>query len=60
MERLRASGVEVTERHHPGMFHGFFSLPAYLDDARDALADEAIASTASDGKNCGGGGVGAG
>ncbi|WP_455359171.1 alpha/beta hydrolase [Streptomyces sp. SYSU K21746] len=61
-EKLRAAGVEVTERHYPGMFHGFFSLPAYLDDARDALAGvaEAIASTASDGKNCGEGGVEAG
>ncbi|WP_256098503.1 alpha/beta hydrolase [Streptomyces agglomeratus] len=52
-ERLRAAGVPVSERHYPGMFHGFFAFPGLLADARDALSGvaEAVARTAGDRKN---------
>jgi acetyl esterase len=37
-ERLHAVGVPTSLVHYPGMFHGFFSLGAFLDDGRTALA----------------------
>jgi len=42
--RLAALGVEVSHTEFPGQFHGFFSLPHMLDDARagHALAAEAL------------------
>jgi acetyl esterase/lipase len=35
---LHAVGVPTSLVHYPGMFHGFFSLGAFLDDGRTALA----------------------
>jgi len=42
--RMAASGVETSHVHFPGQFHGFFSLPHMLGDARcgHALAAEAL------------------
>jgi acetyl esterase len=37
-ERLHAVGVPTSLVHYPGMFHGFFSLGAFIDDGRTALA----------------------
>ncbi|MDG4865467.1 alpha/beta hydrolase fold domain-containing protein, partial [Streptomyces sp. T-3] len=53
--KLREAGVTVTEGHFPGMFHGFFGFPQLLPDAATAVAEvvEAVAATATDGKNSG-------
>lgn len=52
---LRTVGVPVSERHCPGMFHGFFAFPGLLTDVADALSGvaEAAARTAKDRKNSG-------
>ncbi|MDJ0381174.1 alpha/beta hydrolase [Streptomyces sp. G-G2] len=52
---LREAGTSAREDHHPGMFHGFLGLSGLLPAARAALdgVGEAIARTASSGKNCG-------
>ncbi|MET9699496.1 alpha/beta hydrolase [Streptomyces sp. NPDC006529] len=59
---LREAGTSAHEDHHPGMFHGFLALSGLLPAARHALdgVGEAIARTASSGKNCGEGGGDAG
>lgn len=36
-DALRRAGVDVEHLHYPGMIHGFFQLPATLDDAADAM-----------------------
>lgn len=36
-EALRDAGVDVEHLHYPGMIHGFFQMPATLDDAADAM-----------------------
>jgi acetyl esterase len=35
---LDAAGVPVLVYRAPGMFHGFFSMDAFLDGAKDAQA----------------------
>ncbi|WP_369244664.1 alpha/beta hydrolase [Streptomyces sp. R41] len=54
-DKLRKSGIPVTEDHHPGMFHGFFGFPELLADARAAQwrVAEVIASAVSDRKKSG-------
>ncbi|MFD9032297.1 alpha/beta hydrolase [Streptomyces sp. NPDC059567] len=49
---LAAAGVEVTEDHHPGMFHSFLALHEYLGASARAVrrAGDAIASTLPDRK----------
>jgi acetyl esterase len=42
-ERLQRAGCVAKLRRYNGMFHGFFSLNAYLDDGKRALADCAAA-----------------
>lgn len=61
-EKLRSAGVPATERHFPGMFHGFFNLEGLLADAAEAMAGlgEVIASASSDRKIDGRGGVSGG
>jgi len=42
-KRLDRAGTAVTLRRYPGMIHGFFSMNAFLDDGKRALADAAAA-----------------
>lgn len=42
-ERLKRAGTAVTLRRYEGMIHGFFSMNAFLDDGKRALADAAAA-----------------
>ncbi|MEU9860098.1 alpha/beta hydrolase [Streptomyces sp. NPDC047971] len=59
---LASAGVEVTEDHHSGMFHGFLALGEHLGAAARAFATagDAIASTLPDRKFNGDHGGGAG
>lgn len=38
-ENLERAGIPVCYRHYPGMLHGFFTQPGYIDQARKALQD---------------------
>jgi len=38
-ERLRKAGVDIRTSRYPGMFHGFLSMTAQLDQARAAVAE---------------------
>ncbi len=38
-ERLRRAGVDVRVTRYAGMFHGFLSMTAQLDQAREAVAE---------------------
>jgi acetyl esterase len=42
-ERLRAAGVETTVTRYDGMFHGFIQYADFIDDARAALEEAAVA-----------------
>jgi acetyl esterase/lipase len=46
-ERLRKAGVEVRTSRYPGMFHGFLSMTAQLDKAREAIAEAGAALRAA-------------
>ena len=46
-DRLRADGVPVVQVRYPGMFHGFFTMTAFLDAARQAMAEVAAAVAAT-------------
>jgi acetyl esterase len=46
-ERLRRAGVDVHTSRYPGMFHGFLSMPAQLDKAREAIAEAGAALRAA-------------
>jgi acetyl esterase len=37
--KLAEAGVPVDIRRYDGMFHGFFSMTAFLDGAKQATAD---------------------
>ena len=45
--RLQAAGVPTTYRHYEGVFHGFFNMAAFLDRARAAQEEAAMAIRAS-------------
>jgi acetyl esterase len=38
-QRLEEAGVPTRMTRYDGMFHGFFSMPADIDHARDAVAE---------------------
>lgn len=38
-EKLRDAGVEVRHSHYPGMIHGFISMAAYLDAAKQCFRE---------------------
>jgi acetyl esterase len=42
-EALAAAGVSVTSTTYEGVFHGFFSMQAMLDEAKVAIADVVVA-----------------
>ncbi len=42
-QKLKASGIEVTHRHYPGMIHGFFSMALFLDIGSKAVTEAAAA-----------------
>ena len=46
-ERLRKAGVDVRTSRYPGMFHGFLSMTAQLDKAREAVAEAGAALRAA-------------
>jgi len=46
-ERLRNAGVDVRTSRYPGMFHGFLSMTAQLDKAREAIAEAGAALRAA-------------
>ena len=46
-ERLRQAGVDVRTSRYPGMFHGFLSMTAQLDKAREAVAEAGAALRAA-------------
>jgi len=46
-ERLRKAGVDVRTSRYPGMFHGFLSMTAQLDTAREAVAEAGAALRAA-------------
>ena len=46
-ERLRQAGVDVRTSRYPGMFHGFLSMTAQLDQARKAVAEAGAALRAA-------------
>ena len=45
--RLREAGVDVRTSRYPGMFHGFLSMTAQLDKAREAMAEAGAALRAA-------------
>jgi acetyl esterase len=45
--RLEKAGVPVTLRRYDGMIHGFYRMPAVIDDANEALAETAAALRAA-------------
>jgi len=46
-ELLRKAGVDVRTSRYPGMFHGFLSMTAQLDQARKAVAEAGAALRAA-------------
>jgi acetyl esterase len=46
-DALRDAGVPTEHLHYDGMVHGFFQMPATLDDARDAIERAGAALSAS-------------
>jgi acetyl esterase len=45
--RLREAGIAVRTSRYPGMFHGFLSMTAQLDTAREAMAEAGAALRAA-------------
>jgi acetyl esterase len=41
--RLQAAGVTATQSRYDGMIHGFFGMPAFLDQGRRAVAEASAA-----------------
>lgn len=41
-QRLRDAGVPVTHHHYAGVMHEFFSMPAVIAKAKEAVADAAL------------------
>ena len=41
--RLAAAGVRTTLKRYPGVYHGFFSMSAFVERAREAIADAGAA-----------------
>jgi len=42
-DRLREAGVPVVQKHYTGVMHEFFSMPAVIDKAQEAVNDAAQA-----------------
>ena len=42
-EALSAAGVAVTSTTYDGVFHGFFNMAAFIDQAKTAVADAVVA-----------------
>ncbi len=40
-DRLREAGVPVVQKHYTGVMHEFFSMPAVIDKAQEAVNDAA-------------------